>query len=86
MKRILAEHPAPVPIVGEAGTAAIFHYNLMHASEHNLSHEDRRGVFMCYNHCVNRPLEVPEPRLEYVRGTRWEALGTWSDDAIPAAN
>jgi len=89
MKSILADHPPPVPIVGEAGTAAIFNCNLLHASGHNLSHRDRWGVFMCFNPCANRPEDVPNPRPEYVRGTCWEPLELGPDtgvlDASPVA-
>jgi ectoine hydroxylase len=88
MKEILARHPEPVPITGKAGTAAIFHCNLLHASGHNLSHRDRWAVYMCYNRCANRPADVPAPRPEYVRGTDWTPLEPMPEDAIvePAAD
>lgn len=82
MKHILATHPPPVPVVGKAGTAAIFHCNLLHASGHNLSHRDRWAAFMCYNRCVNHPTEIDEPRPEYVRAIDWTPLRTLPDDAI----
>ena len=85
MKQVLAAHPEPVAIVGKAGTAAIFHCNLLHASGHNLSHRDRWGVFMCYNRCSNRPNEVESPRPEYVRGTDWTPLEMLPEDAILGA-
>jgi ectoine hydroxylase len=74
MQQILASHPAPVAITGGAGTAAIFHCNLLHASGHNLSHRDRWHAFMCYNRCVNHPRPVENPRPEWVRSTSWEPM------------
>ncbi len=74
MRDILATHPAPVPITGKPGTAAIFHCNLLHASGHNLSHRDRWHIYMCYNRCENHPREVENPRPEWVRSTNWTPL------------
>ena len=82
MKAILGQHPEPVPIVGRAGTAALFHCNLLHASGHNLSHRDRWAAYMCYNRCSNHPRAVAEPRPEYVRSTDWAGLELVTDDAI----
>ena len=85
IKAILDASPAPVPITGEAGSAAIFHCNTLHASGHNLSHRDRWQVYMCYNRCVNHPHEVENPRPEYVRGTDWTPLDLVSEEAILSA-
>jgi ectoine hydroxylase len=83
MKEILASHPAPVPITGKPGTAAIFHCNLFHASGHNLSHRDRWHLYMCYNRCDNRPHEVENPRPEWVRSTNWNPIPLAVDDVLP---
>ena len=82
IKDILAKSPPPVPILGKAGTAAIFHCNTLHASGHNLSHRDRWQVYMSYNRCANRPADVENPRPDYVRGTDWTPLELVDDDAI----
>jgi len=82
MKNILAAHPAPVPITGEPGTAAIFNCNLLHASGHNLSHRDRWHIYMCYNRCENHPRKVENPRPEWVRSTDWTPLQIEDDRKI----
>ena len=82
MKEMLRECPPPVAIKGKAGMAAIFHCNLMHASGHNLSPEDRWQVYFCYNRCDNRPHDVESPRPDYVRSRNWTPLPLASDDAI----
>ena len=82
MKDILASRPAPVPITGKPGTAAIFHCNMLHASGHNLSHRDRWHVYMCFNRCANRPDSVDNPRPEWVRSTNWSPMEDVPDDAL----
>ena len=49
MKTLIAEHGEPVPIVGKPGSAVIFDCNLLHASGHNLSAQDRWQAYFCYN-------------------------------------
>lgn len=84
MKRRMAESPAPVAISGRAGTCAIFHCNLMHASGHNLSRHDRWQAYFCFNTCANRPLDVPQPRPDYVRSTNWAPMRAVADAALLA--
>ncbi len=64
------------------GMAAIFHPNLMHASGHNLSHTDRWQAYLCYNTVANRPVDVDDPRPDYVRSRNWTPLTPVSDRAI----
>jgi len=85
MKRRMNESPAPVALAGKAGTCAIFHCNLMHASGHNLSAGDRWQAYFCFNTCANRPLEVEKPRPDYVRSINWAPMQTVGDDAVLAA-
>jgi ectoine hydroxylase len=85
MKRRMAESPAPVAISGRAGTCAIFHCNLMHASGHNLSHHDRWQAYFCFNTCANRPREVANPRPDHVRSRNWAPLQAMPDAAVLAA-
>jgi ectoine hydroxylase len=82
MKDISASHPAPVPITGKPGTAAIFHCNLFHASGHNLSHRDRWHRYMCHNRCNNHPHDVDNPRPESVRSTDWTPIKIESDEKL----
>jgi ectoine hydroxylase len=78
----LADHADPVPVVGKPGTAAIFHCNLLHSSGHNLSARDRWQIYLCYNHCANRPADVENPRPDYVRSTNWQPIQLVDDRAI----
>ena len=41
MRDMIARCADPVPLTGKSGTAAVFHCNILHASGHNLSVEDR---------------------------------------------
>ena len=85
MCRRMAESPAPVALTGRAGSCAIFNCNLMHASGHNLSHNDRWQAYFCFNTCVNRPLDVAEPRPDYVRSRNWLPMQPVDDGAVLAA-
>ncbi len=85
MKRRMAESPPPVAVDGRAGTCAIFHCNLMHASGHNLSHCDRWQAYFCFNTCANRPQDVPNPRPDYVRSRNWQPMEPMPDAALLAA-
>ncbi|MFM9942279.1 MAG: phytanoyl-CoA dioxygenase family protein [Hyphomicrobiaceae bacterium] len=82
MKRMIAEHGEPVAMTGKAGSLTIFHCNLMHASGHNLSANDRWQAYLCYNTVANRPHDVEKPRPDYVRSRNWAPLTTVADDAI----
>ncbi|MSO77767.1 MAG: phytanoyl-CoA dioxygenase [Alphaproteobacteria bacterium] len=82
MRRRMRQSPAPVAVLGRAGTAVIFHCNTMHASSHNLSPEDRWQAYFCYNTCVNRPVDVENPRPDYVRSRNWAPMTLVADDAV----
>ena len=84
MKRRMARSPAPVAVDGRAGTCAIFHCNLMHASGHNLSHHDRWQAYFCFNTCANRPHAVDNPRPDYVRSRNWAPMEAMADEAVLA--
>ena len=74
VKRALKQGRKPVAITGCPGDAVLFHCNLLHSSGQNLSAEDRRQVYFCYNPTNNRPREVDNPRPEYARSTNWEPV------------
>ena len=82
MKEMLRALPAPVPVVGKAGMAAIFDCNLMHASGHNLSAEDRWQAYLCYNTVANRPHDVENPRADWVRSRNWRPLERVPETAL----
>jgi ectoine hydroxylase len=78
MIEVLRTSPPPVPIVGPAGTAVLFHCNLLHASGHNLSAEDRWHIYISFNACANAPQFGPNTRPDWVvsRNTKPLKLGT----------
>lgn len=82
MPGLMKQFPEPVAITGRAGTAAMFNCNLLHASGHNLSPDDRWQVYFCFNRTANHPHDVEKPRPEYVRSTNWEPMTLVDDDAI----
>jgi ectoine hydroxylase len=81
--KVLKESAAPQPIVGPAGTAVLFHCNLLHASGHNLSAEDRWHIYISFNSCANAPRFGPHSRPDWVvsRNTKPLAL---EKDALAA--
>jgi len=70
--KVLKSSPPPVPVVGPAGTCMIFHCNLLHASGHNLSAEDRWHIYISFNTCANAPKITEASRPDWVvsRNTR----------------
>ena len=72
----------PVAITGKLGTVAIFDCNTLHASGHNLSAKDRWQIYLCYNRCTNRPIDIDDPRPDYVRSTNWEPMTFLNNDSI----
>jgi len=55
----------PVAILGEPGTVAFFHGDMIHGSGHNMSVHSRWILYIVYNAHTNRPLPVPKPRQEF---------------------
>ena len=79
----IRQYGPPVAIKSQPGDAVIFDCNLLHASGHNLSADDRWQAYLCYNTCANRPDDVESPRPAYVRGTDWdEPLDVADDNAL----
>ena len=81
---IMAKSPEPVAITGRPGTVVFFHPNILHASGHNLSRRDRWQVYFVYNRVANRPVDVANPRPDYVRSTNWTPLRE-GPDVIPGS-
>lgn len=76
---IMARSAEPVPITGEPGTVVFFHPNILHASGHNLSRHDRWAIYVVYNQVANKPMDVPNPRPDYVRSTNFAPLKPGND-------
>src|SRR3954469_13220990 len=83
---VLKSSPPPVPIVGPAGTAALFHCNLLHGSGHNLSAEDRWHIYISFNACANAPQFTEKSRPDWVVSRNTKPLPLERDDAIVEAN
>ncbi len=81
---VLRSSPPPVGITGPAGTALLFHCNLLHASGHNLSAEDRWHIYISFNSCANAPKITEKSRPDWV-----VSRNTWplaiEEDALTAA-
>jgi ectoine hydroxylase len=82
--QIMETSPEPVAITGRPGTVAFFHPNILHASGHNLSRHDRWQIYFVYNRVANHPVDVPNPRPDYVRSMNWASLQE-GPDLIPGA-
>ena len=82
MRENVRRYGPPVAITGQPGDAVIFDCNLLHASGHNLSAENRWQAYLCYNTCANWPDDVEEPRPAWVRGTDWRPLQLIDDGAL----
>jgi ectoine hydroxylase len=79
---VLNDSPPPVPVVGPAGTAVVFHCNLLHASGHNLSAEDRWHIYISFNSCANAPKFTTESRSDWVVSRNTEPLPIEDDGGI----
>jgi ectoine hydroxylase len=86
MISILRASEEPVPIVGPAGTAALFHCNTLHASGHNLTAEDRWHIYISFNSCANAPQFGPKTRPDWVVSRNTRALPVEDDDALLKAS
>jgi ectoine hydroxylase len=62
----LAEKYGMVAPKGPAGSVLIFHSNLAHASASNISPFDRVVVFITFNSVCNKPVDVDNPRPEFL--------------------
>jgi ectoine hydroxylase len=79
---VLKESPSPVAVTGGAGTAVLFHCNLLHASGHNLSGEDRWHIYISFNACANAPQFTEKSRPDWVVSRNTKPLPTEADHAI----
>lgn len=71
---VLRASPPPVPVIGKAGTAVLFHCNVLHASGHNLSAEDRWHIYISCNAVANKPNLGSNARPDYVVSRNWTPL------------
>ena len=72
----------PVPILGPAGSAVLFHCNVLHASGHNLTAEDRWHIYISFNACANAPQFGPQTRPDWVVSRNTAPLSVEDDAGV----
>lgn len=65
MTDLVKRRGEPVPVVGEPGTVAMFHPDLVHGSGHNMSTHARWQMYFVYNAVSNVMQPVAKPRPSY---------------------
>ena len=85
MIEVLRNSPSPVAVTGRAGTGVLFHCNVLHASGHNLSGEDRWHVYVSCNAVANKPVLGPNPRPDWVVSRNWHPLPIEDDEGVTNA-
>jgi len=76
----------PVPVVGEPGTVAIFHANMIHGSGHNMSPHARWQIYLVYNPLSNPLGKVAKPRPDWQANRKAEPLHALGRPAITSAD
>lgn len=85
MIEVMRASPPAVPVTGKAGTAVLFHCNVLHASGHNLSAEDRWHIYISCNASANAPAFGPTSRPDWVTSRNTAPLPIEDDAAIVKA-
>ena len=85
MIEVLRASPSPVPVVGRAGTAVLFHCNVLHASGHNLSAEDRWHIYISCNAVANAPKFTASSRPDWVVSRNTAPLPIEDDAGVTKA-
>lgn len=79
--RALVDAHGMVAPRGRAGTALLFHPNLVHGSPPNISPYPRRILLVTYNQVANRPRVTPT-RPEFIVSRDYTALVTLDEDRL----
>ena len=82
MIEILKSSPEPVAVTGRAGTCVLFHCNVLHASGHNLSADDRWHIYVSCNTVANKPQLGDNPRPDWVVSRNWNPLPIEDDQGV----
>jgi ectoine hydroxylase len=80
--KVLKSSPPAAPIIGPAGTAVLFHCNLLHASGHNLTAEDRWHIYISFNSSANAPQFGPSTRPDWVVSRNTATLAIEDDTGV----
>jgi ectoine hydroxylase len=79
---VLKGSPEPMAITARAGTCVLFHCNVLHASCHNLSAEDRWHIYVSCNTVANKPQLDPDARPDWVVSRNWQPLRIEDDQGV----
>jgi ectoine hydroxylase len=71
-----------VSLTGKRGSAVVFHCNLIHGSNHNMSPTPRKSVIFAYNDIANKPRPVPNPRPDYVVSRRYDVVELEEENSL----
>lgn len=85
MIEVLRHSPMPVAVTGKADTAVPFHCNVLHASGHYLSAEDRWPIYISCNTVANRPILGPNPQPDWMVSRNWHPLPVEDDHGVTRA-
>jgi ectoine hydroxylase len=85
MIAVMRNSPPPVAVTGCAGTGVLFHCNVLHASGHNLSADDRWHIYVSCNAVANRPMLGPNPRPDWMVSRNWHPLPIEDDQGVTNA-
>ena len=81
-KEVLVQLMAQKGLVGakaKRGSVMLFHCDLLHGSLGNMTHLDRRILYISYNSIHNRPVTVARPRPEFIASSDFRALSPSSN-------
>ena len=60
----------------------LFHCNVLHASGHNLSADDRWHIYVSCNTVANKPQLGPDARPDWVVSRNWKPLPIEDDEGV----
>jgi ectoine hydroxylase len=82
MMREITRDRQIVSLTGKPGSVLLFHCNLIHGSNHNMTSVSRRSVIFAYNDVANTPRAVPNPRPDYVVSRRFDVVQLEEENAL----
>ena len=78
----LAQQSGLISPKGSAGSLLLFHSNIAHASVPNISPYERVFVIVSYNSVQNTPLQVANPRPEFLVSRNYAPLDVALHDSL----
>lgn len=71
-----------ISLTGPPGSMLMFHCNLVHGSNHNMTPKARRSVIFAYNDVANTPKPVPHPRPDYVVSRTFDVMEMEAEESL----